>query len=83
MRIRIRNSKTSKVLVFDEKTETLLSLTAKIAQKLNEDQSLSFILMLVDSSQKGEAKCQIEDIQEIMPDDWIDLVPLTLPQEGT
>lgn len=48
MRIRIRNTSTSKVLIFDEKTENLHSLTLKIVRKLNEDENRSYSLMLLD-----------------------------------
>ncbi len=74
MRIRIRNASTSKVLIFDEKTENLDSLTLKIVRKLNEDENRTYSLMLLDSGQQQPSKCQLEDIQEIMQDDWIDLV---------
>lgn len=77
MRIKIRYASTSKILIFDEKAETLESLTAKIVQKfsLNNDEK-DYCLMLIDTKSSESDLCQIEDVNEIMQDDWVDLLPL-------
>ncbi len=77
MRIKIRYASTSKILIFDDKAETLESLTAKIVQKfsLNNDEK-DYCLMLIDTKSSESDLCQIEDVNEIMQDDWVDLLPL-------